>query len=284
MKILTRENIIDLKHEKSPEEKIVYHPVKKCSICGKPYIENHMLSEKLIKILGDKIKYIPSCKCHETFYERELEKIEMETKKERVKNRGNRYKNFSIIDNKFLNSLFENSLSNEKHMEIAEKYAEKFIKKDCDVGILFYGNSGTGKTFASACIGNYLMERGKNVISLNLGLYLAELKQEWSRKETEFLQKISKCDLLIIDDLGCEKISEWVLEKIFLLIDTRYRASKPVVITTNLLYSREDEKCGIYSTFGKRIKDRISEMCFPVCCKGESRRKSGTEKFADFLL
>ena len=249
-----------------------------------PYIENHMLSESLIKILGDKIRYIPSCKCHETFYERELEKIERENEKERVKNRGNRYRNFSIIDNKFLNSLFEKADFTEKHMEIAKKYAEKFIEKDCDVGILFYGNSGTGKTFASACIGNYLMERGRNVIALNIGLYLTELKQEWSRKETELLHKISKCDLLIIDDLGCEKISEWVLEKIFLLIDTRYRASKPVIITTNLFYSRENEKCGIYSTFGTRIKERISEMCFPVCCKGESKRKSGTEKFMDFLV
>ena len=169
-------------------------------------------------------------------------------------------------------------------MEIAKKYAEKFIEKNCDVGILFYGNSGTGKTFTSACIGNYLMERGRNVIALNIGLYLTELKQEWNKKETELLHKISKCDLLIIDDLGCEKISEWVLEKIFLLIDTSYRASKPVIITTNLFYSRDNEKCGIYNTFGTRIKERISEMCFPVCCKGESRRKSGTEKFMDFLV
>ena len=283
MKILTKESMIDLKQEKSPKEKI-YHPTKKCSICGMPYVENHMLSESLIKILGDKIRYIPSCKCHETFYERELEKIEMENEKARVKNRGNRYRNFSIIDNKFLNSLFETADFTEKHMEIAKKYAEKFIEKNCDVGILFYGNSGTGKTFTSACIGNYLMERGRNVIALNIGLYLTELKQEWNKKETELLHKISKCDLLIIDDLGCEKISEWVLEKIFLLIDTRYRASKPVIITTNLFYSRDNEKCGIYNTFGTRIKERISEMCFPVCCKGESRRKSGTEKFMDFLV
>ena len=283
MKILTKGSVIDLKQEKSPKEK-VYHPNKKCSICGMPYVENHMLSESLIKILGDKIRYIPSCKCHETFYERELEKIEMENEKARVKNRGNRYRNFSIIDNKFLNSLFENADFAEKHMEIAKKYAEKFMEKNCDVGILFYGNSGTGKTFASSCIGNYLMERGRNVIALNIGLYLTELKQEWNKKETELLHKISKCDLLIIDDLGCEKISEWVLEKIFLLIDTRYRASKPVIITTNLFYSRDNEKCGIYNTFGTRIKERILEMCFPVCCKGESKRKSGTEKFMDFLV
>ena len=115
MKILTKESMIDLKQEKSPKEKI-YHPAKKCSVSGMPKDENHMLSEKLIKILGDKIIYIPSCNCHETFYERELEKIEMENEKARVKNRGNRYRNFSIIDNKFLNSLFEKADFTEKHM------------------------------------------------------------------------------------------------------------------------------------------------------------------------
>lgn len=283
MEIITRKNIIDLKH-KSKSREIVYHPDKKCSVCGKPYMENHMLPDEMIKILGEKIRYIPSCKCHETFYERDIFKMESELEKERIKNRGNRYRDVSIIDSRFLNSVFENSVSQEKHMEIARRYAEKFIVKKTDVGILFYGNSGTGKTFASACIGNYLISRGKSVIALNLGLYLNKLKLEWSKGETELLNKISKCDLLIIDDLGCEKISEWVLEKVFLLIDTRYRAEKPVIITTNLFFSKENEKCGIFNTFGNRIKDRISEMCFPVCCKGASRRKSGTEKFMDFLL
>ena len=281
MKILTKGSVIDLKQEKSPKEKI-YHPNKKCSICGMPYVENHMLSESLIKILGDKIRYIPSCKCHETFYERELEKIEMENEKARVKNRGNRYRNFSIIDNKFLNSLFETADFTEKHMEIAKKYAEKFIEKNCDVGILFYGNSGTGKTFASSCIGNYLMERGKSVMALNLGLYLARLKSDWSRTETEILDKISECDLLIIDDFGAERITDWVLEKVFLLIDVRYKSEKPIIISTNLEY-RKDRECDIARVFGKRVKDRINEMCYPLFFYGESRRKSSTEKFKNLF-
>ena len=86
MKILNKNSMIDLKNRDEKKE-VKFHPAKKCSICGMPYVENHMLSESLIKILGDKIRYIPSCKCHETFYERELEKIERENEKERVRNR-----------------------------------------------------------------------------------------------------------------------------------------------------------------------------------------------------
>ena len=280
MKILTKGNVIDLKQEKSPKEKI-YHPTKKCSICGMPYVENHMLSESLIKILGDKIRYIPSCKCHETFYERELEKIEMENEKARVKNRGNRYRNFSIIDNKFLNSTFENADATE-NISVCKKFAEAFTKKKVNVGLILYGDSGTGKSFASACIGNYLMERGKSVMALNLGLYLARLKSDWSRTETEILDKISECDLLIIDDFGAERITDWVLEKVFLLIDVRYKSEKPIIISTNLEY-RKDRECDIARVFGKRVKDRINEMCYPLFFYGESRRKSGTEKFKNLF-
>ena len=54
--------------------------------------------------------------------------------------------------------------------------------------------------------------------------------------EAEVLKKVSECDLLIIDDFGAEKITDWVLEKVFLLIDTRYKTEKPLIITTNLEY------------------------------------------------
>ena len=148
MKILNKNSMIDLKNRDEKKE-VKFHPAKKCSICGMPYVENHMLSESLIKILGDKIRYIPSCKCHETFYERELEKIERENEKERVKNRGNRYKNFSIIDNKFLNSAFENAEVTE-NISVCKKFAEAFTKKKVNVGLILYGDSGTGKSFASS--------------------------------------------------------------------------------------------------------------------------------------
>ena len=101
--------------------------------------------------------------------------------------------------------------------------------------------------------------------------------------ETEVLKKVSECDLLIIDDFGAEKITDWVLEKVFLLIDTRYKTEKPLIITTNLEY-RKDENCDIEKIFGRRIKDRINEMCYPLCFLGESRRKGAEESFLEIIL
>lgn len=253
----------------------------KCSICGKPYVLNKMLPEKMIKLLGDKIKYIPSCNCHETFYENKINELSKENQRERILNKGKKYKNFSVIDSKFLNSVFENAEFTE-NISVCKRYAEALMKKKVSAGLILYGNSGTGKSFSSACIGNYLMERGKSVFAINLGLYLAKLKSEWSRMETEVLDKVSECDLLIIDDFGAERITDWVLEKVFLLIDVRYKSEKPIIISTNLEYIKERD-CDITKLFGKRVKDRINEMCYPLFFYGESRRQSGTEKFKNLF-
>ena len=288
LEIITRENIKDLSSgnknlnlnfsgDKTPE----YDYSRRCSECGSPYIINRMLPEEMIKILGDKIKYIPSCKCHETFYERKIKDLSLKSDRERLLNRGYKYRHFSAIDSKFLNSTFEKADFTE-NLSICKRYAQAFMIKDVRVGLILYGNSGTGKTFDSACIGNYLMERGKSVMALNLGLYLARLKSDWSRTETEILDKISECDLLIIDDFGAERITDWVLEKVFLLIDVRYKSEKPIIISTNLEY-RKDRECDIARVFGKRVKDRINEMCYPLFFYGESRRKSSTEKFKNLF-
>ena len=289
LEIITRENIKDLSSgnknlnlnfsgDKTPE----YDYSRRCSECGSPYIINRMLPEEMIKILGDKIKYIPSCKCHETFYERKIKDLSLKSDRERLLNRGYKYKHFSAIDSKFLNSTFEKADFTE-NLSICKRYAQAFMIKDVRVGLILYGNSGTGKTFDSACIGNYLMERGKSVMALNLGLYLSRLKLEWSTMEVEVLKKAAECDLLIIDDFGAEKISDWVLEKVFLLIDTRYKSEKPIIISTNLEYIK-DKDCDISKLFGKRIKDRINEMCYGLCYRGKSRRKAADDKFKELII
>ena len=101
--------------------------------------------------------------------------------------------------------------------------------------------------------------------------------------EVEVLKKAAECDLLIIDDFGAEKISDWVLEKVFLLIDTRYKSEKPIIISTNLEYIK-DKDCDISKLFGKRIKDRINEMCYGLCYRGKSRRKAADDKFKELII
>ena len=283
MKIITRNEIIDFADFKPSTER-EYNYSRKCKECNAPYMKNKLLPEEMINILGDKIRYIPSCNCHEKIMENKIENFNKKNDEERILNKGNMYKDFSVIDERFRNSTFANA-EMDRNMELCLKYSKKFINSHfVEIGLLLYGSSGTGKTFASACIGNHLMRNGKTVMALNLGLYLNKLKSEWSKTETEILDKISECDLLIIDDFGAEKVTEWVMEKVFFLIDARYRTGKPFIISTNLEYSKDESMCEIEKTFGKRIRDRINEVCCPVLFKGKSRRKFPAEKFAELFL
>jgi DNA replication protein DnaC len=259
----------------------------KCEYCGMEYKENTADLSFLPEVIREKLKYVPSCYC----LEEQRKAIRLAKEKtleyERQLNKIKKYRDISVVDNQFRDSTFNKANMDEKHMKLAKKYAEKFLEKGTDKGILFFGDCGTGKTFASACIANHLMKHGKTVLALNLNGYLNRLKVDWAEAERDILAKVLQCDLLIIDDFGTEKKSDWMLEKVFSLIDARYRSNKPLIITTNLNYDENSMNCEISKHFtidGKdRIKDRINAMCYPYRVAGTSKRKITAEEFAEFL-
>ena len=87
----------------------------------------------------------------------------------------------------------------------------------------------------------------------------------------EYIRSLNGYELLIIDDLGVERSSEYVLENIFSVIDWRYRSGKPLIITTNLPLAQLKQETKIEK---KRIYDRILERCIPVKIDGVSRREA----------
>jgi DNA replication protein DnaC len=187
-----------------------------------------------------------------------------------------------MIGPKFKNSTFEKANMEEIHMKIAKRYADNFTKNNISKGLLLYGPSGVGKTYATCCIANSLMQQQKAVLVLNLGLYIGELKVNWDQAEQALLKAVENCDLLIIDDFGAEQSldinkSNWRSEKIYNLIDCCYRNEKPLILSTNLNYSKENTKCQISNSFPDRIKSRILDMCFPVSVIGKNKR--GLEEF-----
>ena len=265
-----------------------------CKICGKMYKENDTdFIQRLPENIRKKLLYIPDCDCYEKQKAADLERLEKERLAICCENKMKPFSEVSIIDHKFKNSTFENADLNAVPTRIAFRYAQNFIKKGtAPIGLFFYGDVGTGKTFSSSCIANELIRANKTVVVLSVGLYINKIFREGAAAENLILNRIKKCELLIIDDLGVEKPSEFITEKIFSLIDTRYRAEKPVVITTNLvltdaeLKTKKDIENGasIESRFGKRVADRISEMCQRVAATGESRRSAKTRnKFKEFM-
>lgn len=110
----------------------------------------------------------------------------------------------------------------------------------------------------------------------NFSLILNELTKYQADKNL-IVQDLVDYPLLNIDDLGIERNSEFILEQIYNVIDSRYCKMKPLIITTNLgLNEMKDASLDISH---RRIYSRILEMCVPVFCGREDKRKSeGTEK------
>ena len=265
----------------------------KCQYCGKEYVKNEAEGlEYLPEFIRQHIEYIPACDCLEKKRLEEMEEEKRRQEAESIRNRIKRYRDISVMDSRFLKSNFEGADMSGEYMKLALRYAKSFMKKRMDIGIIFYGGVGTGKTFASGCIANYLMSRGKSVFVINLGLYLLKLTKEWGQGEMELLKIVENCDLLIIDDFGVEKSLEdknasWRAEKIYNLIDSRYRCGKPLIISTNLEFDEDEDRCEIarrFSAKGKnRIRDRIVEMCYPIKVEGKSRRKVNKQRFYELL-
>ncbi len=155
-------------------------------------------------------------------------------------------------------------------IERARRYAERFDRFYAEnIGAMFTGEVGSGKTFAAACIANALIDRCVPVRMLSLPRLLADMQGRWDK--SALLSELAACSLLILDDLGSERGSDYALEQLFSIIDTRYRAGKPLIITTNLtageLKTPPDLRC-------ERIYDRIAELCTAVVAPGHSRREA----------
>lgn len=196
----------------------------------------------------------------------------------------------SLMDNKFKKCTFNNfykTKENEFYFNFGQLYSRNFEKyKANNNGLLIYGKPGTGKSFLSFCIANYLLDNGVKVIACSISTILEKIREYSSfgnNKMTVFNNELKKADLLIIDDLGSENSSEWINSKIYEVIDLRYRSEKPLIVTTNLepdnLKKKLTNKDGITRTY-----DRIFEICRPIEMNIEPLRViKGKEKQISFM-
>ena len=132
-------------------------------------------------------------------------------------------------------------------------------------GLLLWGNTGNGKTFAAACIANELIDRG---IPAMITSFPRILNAGYDKQE--IIEQVHYYPLLVIDDLGAERSSEYAMETVYTVIDERYKAKKPLIVPTNLTL---DELFKPKNMDYQRIYDRILEMCTPLVFKGDSMRR-----------
>lgn len=211
---------------------------------------------------GEPIVFPIWCDCMRRSYDEQQRQAEAVNRSIRAAE----LRRLSMIDGKYSGCTFESAETdgeNSRSMKICERYAEKFPQMlEDNRGLLLFGCVGTGKTFAAACIANALLERNYSVVMASLVTLIDGAD--------EIIRRMSEIDLLILDDLGAERSTDYGFERIYAVADARYRSGKPVIYTSNLpldtLKSCPDIRCA-------RIYDRVLERCYPVEFRGVSRRK-----------
>ena len=173
---------------------------------------------------------------------------------------------------------FENDdQTNEALTTVAKNYVAKFAEmRKRGKGLLLFGKVGAGKTFAAACIANALIDSGVPCLVTNFARLVNTISGMYDGKQ-DYIDGLNRFDLLVIDDLASERDTEYMGEIVQNIIDSRYRAGLPLIITTNLTSEELKHPSEIRK---QRIYSRLFEMCIPLEVKHKDRRKE--KLIADF--
>ena len=236
-----------------------------CSVCRTP-------KQCRVNMLGQPAVVPCICQCEKERLEKEKKRQEAEELQRRIQ----RLKANGIQEKHLLDWRFDVA-ENTAEIQRARKYVENWKKvKAENLGLLLWGSVGTGKSFIAACIANALLEQGIPVLMTNFSKILNQMGGMYSDDRYQYIASFSHFALLIIDDLGIERSTEYALEQVYAVIDERYKAGLPVIITTNLTMEELRQPEDVAHA---RIYSRVLEMCTPVQITGEDRRqKIGSRK------
>ena len=165
---------------------------------------------------------------------------------------------------------FENDNGRNPQTGIARRYAEHWEEMQAEnIGCLFWGNVGNGKSYLAGCIANALMEQKIPVRMTNFAAILNDLAASFEGRN-EYISRLCRYPLLILDDFGMERDTAYGLEQVYSVIDSRYRSRRPLIVTTNLTLQQIQNPT---DTAYARIYDRLLEMCAPVRFTGGNFRR-----------
>ena len=232
-----------------------------CSKCRTP-------RQKRIEVAGKRIEPRCMCACQTADYvEREQERKHQEFLDLVERNRS-----VGLPDPGLRKHTFENDLGyNPKQIEMAKRYVQHWEEfRDSSTGLLLWGDVGTGKSFIAGCIANALLDKGVPVLMTNFARLLNKLTDMYAGDRNAYIDSFKRYPLLIIDDLGIERNSEFAREQVFSVIDSRYRSQLPMIVTTNLSV---DDMIDPTDLARGRIYSRVLERCLPIRVSDQNIRE-----------
>ena len=152
-----------------------------------------------------------------------------------------------------------------------------------DSGLLFAGPCGVGKTHLAAAILRELIEKGVGCLFYEFGSLLKEIQNSYNpvsqTSELAVLSSVIEADVLVLDELGATKPTDWVRDTMMQVINARYNDRKLTIFTTNYRDERAQPSAEtLEDRTGARLRSRLYEMCRTVLIEGEDyRRKLDTQ-------
>lgn len=149
-----------------------------------------------------------------------------------------------------------------------------------DSGLLYLGSVGTGKSHLAASVLRAVIEKGDSGLFYDVTELMKLLQSSYNpatnTSEIEILNPVFETPLLVLDEIGMTRPTEWVLETLQLIISKRYNELRPVILTTNYL---DAPGTGLLSTetlserIGARFRSRLLEMCREITVEGDDYRE-----------
>ncbi|MGD0101438.1 MAG: ATP-binding protein [Acidobacteriota bacterium] len=172
----------------------------------------------------------------------------------------------------------------------AKIYVQRFLDKypQIDTGLLFLGTCGVGKTHLSvALLKQVMVTTGDGGLFYDFRDLLREIQASWNSvsqtSELDVLRPVLEAKVLVLDELGANKPTEWVRDTIAHIINCRYNEKKLTIFTSNYLDtpSKQGEE-SLTDRIGARLRSRLFEMCTEIDVRGEDFRqevKKGKYRF-----
>lgn len=236
---------------------------EKCPVCGEDLTRLYPCGE------GKKRLMHRQCRCQrEKAAAEEASRLKQDT----MRKVDNLYRQ-GLIGEQHRDCTFEVDDGQDREAgRMCRMYAEKWTQMQADnQGLLMWGEVGGGKTFYAACIANALVDKGVMAVMTGLSGLTAKMTENKGEYRGKVLDMVKNVPLLVLDDVGTERSTEYANELVYEVVNQRYMAKKPLIVTTNLSVQtlRNPE-----STDKRRIYDRLTEMCAPLRVIGPGRRQA----------
>ncbi|MBR3741000.1 MAG: ATP-binding protein [Clostridia bacterium] len=222
-----------------------------------------------LEILG-KLRRVPcSCTCEQAAVEAERQADRLQRQKDRINNSVQWLREMGCLITPEA-TFSRNDGKSRKNTETLVRYAEKFDQAaEKNIGLMLYGETGAGKTFFAECIANRLAQDGKFVWMTKIQDVAAAMSAAYGEHRPEILRYIQEVDLLILDDFGTERGTPFMVEQAYGIINARYEARRPMIVTTNIDPATMEGEQDIQF---KRLYERVMEVCIKHRIEGGTRR------------